>query len=124
MPAADSSNEKGRQGENIAAVFLQEKGYKIIQRNFRVRLGEIDIIAADKKYVVFAEVKFRKNNHFAEGREFVTRKKQQRIIAAAMLWLSNNRSSLQPRFDVIEIYAPTAGQTNLTINHIPDAFGA
>ena len=113
----------GNFGESKAAHFLQRKGYKIIARNFRCRVGEVDIIAQKENFIVFVEVKLRKNADYAEAREFVTLSKQRRIKSAAKLWLVHNESELQPRFDVIEIYAP-AGLYSLRvqINHIEDAF--
>ena len=75
--------ESGRIGEEIASAFLQKKGYTILTRNFSCRLGEIDIIARNKEYLTFVEVKLRKNAEHGEAREFVTRSKQKRILLAA-----------------------------------------
>lgn len=113
----------GRFGEQTAANFLKKKHYKIIGLNYSCRFGEIDVIAENKKYVVFVEVKLRASDEFAEAREFVTRGKQEKIIKTASLWLSQNETELQPRFDVIEIYA-TDGMSskNIKINHIENAF--
>lgn len=114
----------GNFGEDKAAQFLKRKGYRILERNFSCRMGEIDIIAQKKECIVFVEVKLRKNSDFAYAKEFVTQSKQQRIINSAMLWLSNKDCDLQARFDVIEIYAPQGEKTFLPkINHIEDAFG-
>ena len=86
-------------------------------------MGEIDLIAANKKYLVFVEVKLRKNADFAMARAFVDGRKQQRIRSTAMLYLAHNPTRLQPRFDVIEIYAPEGTQTHRpVINHLEDAF--
>ena len=117
------SRALGQWGEQQAARFLRRKGYSIVARNFRCRAGEIDIVAKGKGYVVFAEVKLRKSDEFAEAREFVTAAKQRRIISTALLWLRDNPDALQPRFDVLEVYAPD-GQKTLRpeINHIEDAF--
>jgi putative endonuclease len=114
----------GNWGEEKAANYLRRKGYTILERNFSCRFGEIDIIAKRRGYVVFAEVKLRKNANFAEAREFVTASKQQRIISTARLWLSRHgMEELQPRFDVIEIYAPYGEESrHVEINHIEDAF--
>ena len=113
----------GRFGEQSAAEFLKKKHYKIIGLNYSCRFGEIDIIAQNKKYVVFAEVKLRKSADFAEAKEFVTFSKQEKIIKTASLWLSVNETELQPRFDVIEIYAPDgASSKSIKINHIENAF--
>lgn len=84
--------------------------------------GEIDVIASRGKYVAFVEVKLRKSAAFAEAREFVTRAKQQRIIMTAELWLGETGCELQPRFDVVEIYAPDGESGRISIEHIADAF--
>lgn len=112
----------GRWGEEQAARYLRRKGYAIESMNFRCRMGEIDVIARRRGYIVFAEVKLRKDAAFAQAREFVTRAKQERIRAAAELWLSTNETELQPRFDVIEIYAPKGEKGLIRIEHIEDAF--
>lgn len=114
--------ELGRIGEERAAAYLRRKGYKIVEMNFTCRVGEIDIIAENAVYLVFVEVKLRRNAAFAEAREFVTGAKQRRIIKTAQLWLSGSNCEKQPRFDVIEIYAPNGLAGRCTINHIEDAF--
>jgi len=113
----------GNFGEDKAAQYLRRRGYNIVERNFSCRFGEIDIIARKGKFIVFAEVKLRKNADFAAAREFVTEAKQRRIISTASLWLSIKNCDLQPRFDVIEIYASEdTNSRKLEINHIEDAF--
>lgn len=112
----------GRWGEEQAAQFLRRKKYRIVGMNYSCRFGEIDIIAQDSRYIVFVEVKLRKNAAFAQAREFVTAAKQRRVRTAAQLWLSVNACEKQPRFDVIEIYAPDGAGKNISINHIEDAF--
>lgn len=113
----------GRWGEQTAAEYLKKKKYGIVGLNYSCRFGEIDVIAEDRDYIVFAEVKLRKNSEFAEAREFVTRAKQDRIIKSASLWLAQNDTSKQPRFDVIEIYAPEGRSVGkVKINHIENAF--
>ena len=115
----------GRWGETLAAEFLRKKGYRMVGMGFHSRFGEIDIIAENKKYIVFAEVKLRKSDSFAEAREFVTKSKQQKLIMAAKSWLMLHETEKQPRFDVIEIYAPEGTATSKPIiNHIEDAFWA
>lgn len=113
----------GAWGEALAADYLRRKHYKIIATNYRCRVGEIDIIAANREYLAFVEVKLRKNAGFAEAREFVTYSKQNRIRSTAALYLAWNPTELQPRFDVIEIYAPQGMETKKpVINHLEDAF--
>ena len=75
------------------------------------------------RYIAFVEVKLRKNADFAQAKEFVTAAKQHRVITAAELWLAKNPTGLQPRFDVIEVYAPEGLQTKKPeIHHIEDAY--
>ena len=111
----------GRWGEQAAADFLKRRHYKILGLNYSCRFGEIDVIAENRQYVVFAEVKLRKSAAFAEAREFVTAAKQRRVILTAEHWLAANPTKKQPRFDVIEIYG--ADGIIEKINHIENAFG-
>lgn len=117
-----NSRELGHFGEEQAAKYLRKKGYRTVEMNFSCRVGEIDVIAENSEFIVFAEVKLRKNAAFAEAREFVTYSKQRKIIRTAELWLCSHECEKQPRFDVIEIYAPNGERGGLTINHIENAF--
>lgn len=113
----------GAFGERKAANYLRLHGYRIVDTNCRYRQGEIDIIAKKRSYIVFVEVKLRKNSDYGQAREFVTAAKQQRVITAAQLWLQSHETELQPRFDVIEVYAPEGvSSRKVTINHIENAF--
>lgn len=117
------NNITGAWGEALAATYLQKKKYKVLATGYRSRYGEIDLIVSNRKYLVFVEVKLRKNNTFAEAKEFVDRNKQDRLRNTAALYLSENPTELQPRFDVIEIYAPMGCETpNPVIQHLEDAF--
>lgn len=113
----------GDWGEDWAAKHLQGHGYRIVALRYRTRHGEIDIIAADLEYIIFIEVKTRRDNRFSEAREAVSPRKIEKIKQTAALWLAENETELQPRFDVIELYAPLGEQTaNPTIRHWEDAF--
>ncbi len=112
----------GEFGEERAVRFLRRKGYRIVERNYRCRQGEIDIIARKRDILAFVEVKLRRDDRFAEAREFVTSAKQRRILSAASLYLAQCGEDLQPRFDVIEIYAPSGERGPITINHLENAF--
>ena len=112
----------GRLGEAETAEYLRRRGCEILAMNYRTRLGEIDVIAADRRYVLFVEVKLRKNADFAQAREFVTPRKQRRIILAAESWLQENGTERQPRFDVAEVYAPRGGAGEITLRYWEDAF--
>ena len=113
----------GAWGEAIAAEYLRKKHYRIIASGFHSRFGEIDLIAKNHKYLVFVEVKLRKSARFALAREFVDTRKQDKLRTTAALYLSENPTNLQPRFDVIEIYAPDGTMTvSPEIYHMEDAF--
>ena len=116
----NKSGETGKLGEDLACAYLTEKGYRILQRNFRCRLGEIDIIAQTAEFLVFVEVKLRKNDRYGSAAEYVTTAKQARIRNTAKYYLTYRAANLQPRFDVIEVTADNGKVSN--INHIEDAF--
>ncbi len=117
------NNLTGAWGENLAASYLQKKKYKLLAAGFRCRYGEIDLIMSNKAYLIFVEVKLRKSDKFAEAREFVDINKQNRLRITAEYYLSMNPTDLQPRFDVVEIYAPQGLATaKPTIHHLEDAF--
>ena len=117
------SNHLGGWGEALAAEYLRKKRYEIVASGYRCRFGEIDLIVKNKKYLAFVEVKLRKSDRFAGAMEYVDRRKQDRIRMTASIYLSQNETALQPRFDVIEIYAPQGMDTvKPEINHLEDAF--
>ena len=117
------NNLLGAWGEQLAVDYLKKHGYKILSCNYITRFGEIDIIARFKKVLVFVEVKLRKSDRFGTAREYVGYQKQNRIRSSAQMWLSENSTELQPRFDVIEIYAPDGLKTSCPeIIHLEDAF--
>ncbi|MBQ7143632.1 MAG: YraN family protein [Oscillospiraceae bacterium] len=111
----------GRRGELLAAEYLKNKRYQIVGMNYSCRLGELDVIAENRDYVAFVEVKTRKNADFAKAREAVTPSKQRRLIAAAQLWLQQNPTDKQPRFDVIEVYTEEGPKPRFV--HLENAFG-
>ena len=117
------SNILGAWGETLAAEYLQKKRYKLIARGFRSRFSEIDLIVQNKKYIVFVEVKLRRSASFARAADYVDYAKQNRLRTTAEIYLSENPTLLQPRFDVIEIYAPDGENTKFPeIHHMEDAF--
>ena len=117
------SNLLGAWGEALAAEYLRRKRYKILASGYRCRFGEIDLIAASRTYLVFVEVKLRKSPDFAAAREYVDVRKQDRLRAAASMYLAQNPTNLRCRFDVIEIYAPEGLNTaRPEIYHMEDAF--
>ncbi len=117
------NNIVGAWGESLAAEYLKKKHYKLVAANYRSRFGEIDLVVSNRKFLVFVEVKLRKSNHFANACEYVGYQKQAKIKTTASVYLSQNPTSLQPRFDVIEIYAPEGTETKSPqIYHMEDAF--
>lgn len=117
------NNISGAWGEALAAQYLRKKHYKILASSYRCRFGEIDLIAENKTNLIFVEVKLRKSDKFAQGREFVDYYKQIRLRTTAQMFLATHETNLQPRFDVIEIYAPEGTATmNPVINHLEGAF--
>ena len=117
------NNLVGAWGEGVAAEYLRKKRFTLDAMNYRSRFGEIDIVAHDRKYLVFVEVKLRKSDSFAAAAEYVDFRKQNRLKTTAQLYLAENPTKLQPRFDVIEIYAPQGIDTEKpVINHMEDAF--
>ena len=118
-----TSKLSGAWGEAQAAAYLKKKRYRLVAVGYRSRFGEIDLIVENRKYLVFVEVKLRKNDRFAQAMEYVDRHKQDRLRATASMYLQENPTSLQPRFDVVEIYAPQGALTaNPEIIHLEDAF--
>ncbi len=113
-----TSRKKGYDGEEIAAKYLRWHGYRIFAVNYTVRGGEIDIVAYDRKYVIFVEVKTRKNDSFGKACEAVDYSKISHLTTAAERFLYEYADepkliNKQPRFDVIEVYTQ-----NNSVNHI------
>lgn len=118
-----AANLNGAWGEALAAQYLRQKHYTLVAANYRTKFGEIDLIVRDRKHLAFVEVKLRKNADFAMAREYVDRRKRDRIRVSAAIYLENHPTMLQPRFDVIEIYAPQGRDTaRPEINHMEGAF--
>ena len=113
----------GQWGEALAADYLRQKEYEILASGWRCRFGEIDLIARDKEYLCFVEVKLRRSTAFGTAAEFVDGRKQQRLRTTAQLYLQQHPTALQPRFDVMEVLAPLGMETKaVKIRHLADAF--
>lgn len=102
---------RGRWGEQLVAEDMRRRGWEILACNVRCRMGELDIVACRDGILSFTEVKLRRNRGFAAAREFVTVEKQRRLRLAAECYLMEHPSGLQPRFDVVEVYAPKGTDT-------------
>jgi putative endonuclease len=94
----------GQKGEGAAVKFLKKKGYKIVKKNYKNPIGEIDIIAKDHDTLVFVEVKSRENIEYGEPFEAVHRFKKQKIANVALLYLKRLKEIPPCRFDVVSIY--------------------
>lgn len=117
------NNLAGAWGEALAAEFLRGKRYEILASGYRCRYGEIDLIVKNRRYLVFVEVKLRKSDRFAAAGEYVDARKQTRLRSTAAMYLEEHPTNLQPRFDVVEIYAPEGTKTaHPVIRHMEDAF--
>lgn len=101
----ENKRELGKRKESLACALLKENGYQILERNFSCRFGEIDIIAKDGKYLVFVEVKYRKNTGSGYGLEAVDERKQEKIRNTSLFYLTTRKKSIDVpiRYDVIEI---------------------
>ncbi len=132
-----TTTELGRYGEELAVKHLKKKGYKILERNYRVGHNEIDIIAEDKEYKIFVEVKTRSGGElygygYGIPSEAVDIGKQRRTISAAEAYLYKNEGDGEYekmiRFDIIEVYLKKSDLTKtpalLKLEHMEDAFRA
>lgn len=117
-----TAKEIGARGENIAAFYLEKKGYRILRRNYCIRGGELDIIAEKDGIIAFVEVKTRTVGFMSGGLESVNKRKQRLIIRAAEAYSCKNPHDLQPRFDVVEIILD--GKKVAGFNYIENAFCA
>lgn len=110
----------GEYGEIIASRYLRKKGYEIISSNYSCRLGEIDLIAENKKYICFVEVKTRSENMKYAPADAVHMAKRSKIIATSQFFLKHYKTKRQPRFDIVEVYFEKDEPSKL--NHIENAF--
>jgi putative endonuclease len=110
----------GTEGEDLAVHFLKKKGYKIIARNYKTVIGEIDVIAKDGNTTVFIEVKTRTNDSFGYPFEAVNSNKRKKMKNLALFYLKRQQKELPVRFDVISIFCLNNGERE--IDHIKDAF--
>ena len=110
----------GKKGEALAAKYLEEKGYQIIDKNFRCRLGEIDLIAVEGDFLVFIEVKLRSSLGFGHPLESITKKKQDKIRQVAQYFLLQNKKHCNVRIDVISILINKLDKPQIT--HLENVF--
>ena len=113
------TKEIGKKGERAVALYLKLRLYKILKRNYNTRYGELDIIAKNRKYLCFVEVKTRSVKSYGSPAEYVDKYKQNRIIKTAYSYLKYNPTNLMPRFDIAEVYHDNG---KFKINYIKNAF--
>jgi len=106
---------KGRKGEDLALEYLEKNGFVLIEKNFRSRFGEIDLIVKDGQTIVFVEVKYRLSENYGSPKEAVTNEKIKKIIRTAQYFITKNNFNSLYRFDVVSIYKDK-------IEHIKNAF--
>jgi len=109
----------GKKGEDLAAEFFEEEGYTILERNWRFRHIEIDIIALDKDQLVIAEVKTRSGNTYGEPSTAVDYRKQRALIFAAERYIFSHNIDLDVRFDIVSIIKD---HNRTVLEHIKEAF--
>jgi len=118
---ADSPGRLGRRGEAAAEALLRRAGMRILERRFRIRVGEIDLIAEQEGSVVFVEVKARRGSGYGSPAAAITKAKRDRMARVALAYLQRRAWLHRPsRFDVVEVMAGAGGQ--LELRHIVDAF--
>ncbi len=124
----DTRKKLGNRGEKIAANFLRKRGYRIIEKNYRSRLGEIDIVARENDSVVFVEVKTRRSTDFGLPEEALSYDKRRRLSKVAMGYLAHRRiEDINCRFDVVSILMDdkkvrTVKRIELIKNAFPSAY--
>lgn len=112
----------GRHGEEIAARYLEKNGFRLLRKNYRCRLGEIDLVAMDRDYLVFVEVRSKSSDEFGEGYESLLYKKQSKLRQVAWYYLkSEGKTGMSCRFDVVSIRFDRDGEVQ-RIEHIENAF--
>lgn len=119
MISIKSNISKGKYGEKLAREYIIGKGHRIIEENYKNKIGEIDIISIDKDILVFIEVKARTNRNYGYAYEAVNYKKQRKITNISLIYMKyKNIKNIQIRYDIIEVYL----ERDVYINHIEDAF--
>lgn len=102
--------QTGKAGEQLCASYFEKLGYKMVACNYHSRFGEIDVIAENEEFLVFAEVKTRSENRISEAKEAVTPQKQRKIMLTALDFLSKHNTEKQIRFDVFEVLVNENGR--------------
>lgn len=115
--------EIGNRGEELAVEFLISKGFKILERNWRHRKAEIDIIAQDEHALVFVEVKTRTSSNYGQPEAFVSNKQEELIFGAAQSYMEQENYGWEIRFDIVAILVKENTEwKNYDIKHFEDVF--
>lgn len=117
-----STISKGAVGEDYTVKYLKKHMFRITERNMRNKYSEIDIIAEDKQYIIFVEVKTRTGEGDLRPIYAVDKRKQQKILKAAHYYLTQHQSNKQPRFDVAEVFLDEKSHKPYKINYIENAY--
>lgn len=115
----NTSYKLGRQGEALAAAFLEQKKYRIIERNYRHGRAEVDLIAIKDVFLVVVEIKTRSTAFFGAPETFLKHQQQQRIVEAIDYYVKKNQLKLEVRFDIISLLKAAGG---FEIKHLKNAF--
>lgn len=116
-----SHRKIGDEGEDIAAAYLESKGWHIIDRNYFFEKAEVDIVATDGTFIIFVEVKLRSGTFFGRPEEFVTPEKEKNIKKAAEAWVYERKmETAMVRFDIVAIVQEKSNEPE--ISHFEDAF--
>ncbi len=117
----NSTRQKGKMGEDIACRYLEEKGFTILDRNYKFEHAELDIVAYQGRFIIFVEVKTRSSKSFGEPEESIDEKKKEKLLHVAEAWMYERRMTGAPaRFDVISIVYPATSKEE--IRHYEEAF--
>ena len=116
----------GQAAEDLACRYLQDQGLHLIERNYRCKRGEIDLVMRDASSVVFVEVRYRRNHRFGSGAESVDRHKQAKLTATALHYLQSNKAAAKSpaRFDVVSVSVQGKSGHTTAIEWIKNAFDA
>lgn len=112
-------NELGKKGEVLSVEFLQKNGYKILDKNWRFKKAEVDIIALKNNVLAVIEVKTRSSNYFGNPQDFVTPKKIQLLVEAIDEYVTSKNLEVEVRFDIIAVLK---NKSTFEIEHFKDAF--
>ena len=117
-----TNKQFGALGEKLAVKYLKERKCKILEKNYKNKVGEIDIIALDRSEIAFIEVKTRSAQPYLSGRYSVDKRKQFHIMRAASWYMELKKTALQPRFDIIAIEIDRSSGELIRIEHFKNAF--